>query len=246
MKYTIALLSLGALLAGCGTDPATAQKIADLEERLQKLEQAPPAAAAARPPTAQPPIDQEAERAAGEVLKEANGAYESGDYAKAREKIDELKKEHGTTRAAKAADRILEELNVIGRDAGEMQVEKWFQGNVSFADGKATLLVFWEVWCPHCKREVPKIEATHQQYKGRGLNVVGLTKMSRNITEEQVESFLSENGVTYPTGKEVGDAMSTTFGVRGVPAAAVVKGGKVIWRGHPARINDAMIEGWLK
>jgi thiol-disulfide isomerase/thioredoxin len=247
VKYTIALLLVGSGLSGCGTDPATAQKIADLEARIAKIEAAPPAAAGpagARP--AQPPVDQEREKAAAVLLKDANTAYEGGDYPGTRTKIEELKKDFGDTRAAKAADRILEELDVIGKDAGTLQVEKWYQGDTTMANGEATLLVFWEVWCPHCKREVPKIESTYQKYKDQGLNIIGLTKQSRNITEEQVTEFLSENKVSYPIAKEMGDAVSMHFGVKGIPAAAVVKDGKVVWRGHPARINDQMIEGWIK
>ena len=50
--------------------------------------------------------------------------------------------------------------------------------------------------------------------------------------------------MTYPTAKENGD-LSKHFNVSGIPAAAVVKGGKVVWRGHPGRLNDSMIDGWL-
>jgi hypothetical protein len=39
--------------------------------------------------------------------------------------------------------------------------------------------------------------------------------------------------------------MSTYFGVRGIPAAAVVKDGQIVWRGHPARITEDMLKGWL-
>ena len=46
--------------------------------------------------------------------------------------------------------------------------------------------------------------------------------------------------------KEDGQKMSDRFGVKGIPAAAVVKNGKVVWRGHPARIKDEMIDGWLE
>jgi hypothetical protein len=56
-------------------------------------------------------------------------------------------------------------------------------------------------------------------------------------------NFCKENGVGYPTAKEKGD-ISEYYGVRGVPAAAVVKGGKVVWRGHPSRINDKMLGDW--
>ena len=44
--------------------------------------------------------------------------------------------------------------------------------------------------------------------------------------------------------KESGDA-SKAFGVSGIPAAAVVKDGKVVWRGHPGRLTEQMIESWI-
>ena len=46
------------------------------------------------------------------------------------------------------------------------------------------------------------------------------------------------------TAKENGD-LSKHFNVSGIPAAAVVKGGKIVWRGHPGRLSDDMINGWL-
>ncbi len=245
MKNSIALLSLGAMLvAGCGTDPATAKKIADMEGKIAEMEKKLEAGGGARGP-AKPPVDQEKEKAAAAVLKEANTHFEAMEYDKAKEKLAALKKEFPQSRAARAAKRIEDELAVIGKAAGDMQVEKWFQGNANLGGGKATLLVFWEVWCPHCKREVPKVQATHDKYAPQGFQVVGLTKMTRNITEEQVTEFLADNKVSYPIAKEEGMEMSQRFGVKGIPAAAVVKDGKIVWRGHPARINDKMIEGWI-
>ena len=36
--------------------------------------------------------------------------------------------------------------------------------------------------------------------------------------------------------------MSSSFAVTGIPAAALVKDGKVVWRGHPARLDDALLD----
>jgi thiol-disulfide isomerase/thioredoxin len=123
-------------------------------------------------------------------------------------------------------------------------VEKWHQGTVDINGGKATVLVFWEVWCPHCKREVPKLEATYKKFQGQGLQLVGLTKQSRDISDGDVMEFLKSQSVSYPVAKEKGD-LSQFYAVQGVPAAAVVKGGEVVWRGHPSRLTDEMIQGWL-
>jgi hypothetical protein len=73
---------------------------------------------------------------------------------------------------------------------------------------------------------------------------VGVTRLTKNSTEETVKSFIAENSVSYPMAQENGE-LADYFGVRGIPAAAVVKNGKVVWRGHPARINDEMLKGWL-
>jgi thioredoxin-like negative regulator of GroEL len=225
-------------LFGCA-NPELEQKVADLEAKVAELEKRP---AAAMPAGAANP---EAESKAAELLKAATKASEEGNYDEAKKKLAELKSKFGSTRAAKAAARLDSELAVIGKAAGGMEVEKWFQGDLASLDEGTTLLVFWEVWCPHCKREVPKLAETFNKFNGKGLNMVGLTKMTRDISEEQVKSFLADNKVNYPIAKEKGDSMSQHFGVRGIPAAAVVKNGKVVWRGHPARLNDQMIEGWL-
>ena len=99
-------------------------------------------------------------------------------------------------------------------------------------------------WCPHCKREVPVLNTTYEKYSDRGLKIVGFTKLSRGKTEDEVKTFISENGISFPIAKESGD-FSDSFNVTGIPAAAVAQNGTVIWRGHPAMINDTMIEEWL-
>ena len=106
-----------------------------------------------------------------------------------------------------------------------------------------SLVVFWEKWCPHCRRELPEMEATYQEYKDR-MGFVALTKQSKNTTDEAVQEFIDEHSLTYPMGKEDG-SMSNAYAVSGIPAAAVVKDGKVVWRGHPGSLSNDMLDGWL-
>ena len=127
-----------------------------------------------------------------------------------------------------------------------MNIEQWFQGEgeVDISSGQATLLVFWEKWCPHCRREMPKLQATYEQFNSQGLQVIGLTKLSRNTAPDEISAFIDEQNVSYPIAKEDG-SISEYFNVAGVPAAAVVKDGQIVWRGHPARLTDTMIQSWL-
>ncbi len=188
----------------------------------------------------------ERERLASQKYGQVNKLVADGKFLEAKTELAALMKDYGDTNSARRASRLQAELSVIGKDTpASLGVEQWFQGDeVDLGSGKATLVVFWEEWCPHCKREVPKLEAVYNKFKDQGLQMVGLTKLSKGSTEEKVMEFIKSNNVSYPIAKENGDA-SSYFAVSGIPAAAVVKDGKVVWRGHPARLNDAMLEGWL-
>jgi len=236
------LLTLGAfaLLAGCATADrvkALEEKVTDLTEKVETLEKSGGKAA---------PKDEKAEKAAASLYEAIGKAVRSGDTDGAKAKLAEMKKKYSNTTAYRRARKIERELEVIGKGApASLDVEKWYtsESKIDFASDTPTLLVFWEIWCPHCRREVPELQKTWDKYKGK-IQMVGLTKLSRSATEEKVTEFIKDNKVTYPTAKENGD-LSKHFNVSGIPAAAVVKGGKIIWRGHPGRLNDSMIDGWL-
>lgn len=242
MNRTIVMLLAGVLAFSACADPELEKRVADLEAKVAEIQKAGPANPGAAAPSANP----EEENAAGNLLKEITEAIDAAQFDVAKAKLAELKEKFGNTRAAKASARIESELEIIGRPEAALAVERWYQGaETDIRGGEATLYVFWEVWCPHCKREVPKLSETYTKYNGKGLKMVGLTKQTRDVTDQQVTDFIKETKVNYPIAKEQGDSMSQAYGVRGIPAAAVVKDGKVVWRGHPAKITDAMIDGWI-
>ena len=238
MNRFVALVALG--LTAC-SDPELEQRIKDLETKVAELEKRGPAAPSAAAPSASP----EQEQAGAALLKEATEAIDKMDFELAKAKVQEIKTKFGDTRAAKAVVRLDDDLKVIGKPEAPITVEKWYQGSEADIHGKATMYVFWEVWCPHCKREVPKLSETYGKYGGQGFKVVGVTRQTKDITDKQVTDFLSENKVSYPIAKDEGEKMSNYYGVRGIPAAAVVKDGQVVWRGHPAKVTDEMINKWI-
>ena len=226
------------------TDKVTAleQRIATMERnlttQLSRISQQLASGGAANPA---------AENEARTALAAVNQLIASGNSTKAKADMTAFMKKYGNTQAAKSARRTYQELQVVGKATpADWGIEKWFQGE-SDADlsGKGTkLVVFWETWCPHCQREVPKLQALYDSLKGDGLQIVGLTKINKSATEEKVSEFIKAQNLSYPIAKENGSA-TQHFGVSGVPAAAVVKDGKVIWRGHPARLSEAQLKGWL-
>jgi thiol-disulfide isomerase/thioredoxin len=186
------------------------------------------------------------EEKAKALYSEITGLMEKKEYDKAKKKMADLKAKYAATTTFKRARKLSKELEVIGKSAPvAWPIEKWYQGeNAVDLNSGTTLLVFWEHWCPHCRREVPKLKETYAALSPQGLQVVGLTKITRSATEEKVLEFIKEEEVNYPMAKETGD-LSTHFNVSGIPAAAVVKDGKIVWRGHPARLSEDMLKGWL-
>ncbi|UCF67112.1 MAG: redoxin domain-containing protein [Acidobacteriota bacterium] len=213
-------------------------RLAELERRLATLERQSARAAGPSP---------EQEQAATGLLNQLQQDIQNGDYDAAKAKLAQLGKDYPGTRAQRQSARLSRELAVVGNPAPEtLGVQTWFQGesDVKWDGQGTTLVVFWEEWCPHCRREVPKVEQTYQRLREQGLQVVGLTKLTRGVSEEKVRSFIETNKLSYPIAKENGQ-MSQALNVSGIPAAAVIKDGKVVWRGHPSRLTDEMLAGWL-
>jgi len=245
-------LSRSLLLVLLATGCATADRVQQLEEKVTALEQKvdqiekSPGAASARPAATEASSAQE--DAAKAVYGEMTEALNKGDLDTAKAKLEVLKTQYADTTAYKRAKKVEAELEVVGKTAPadwKGDIEKWYQGegDVDITKG-TTLVVFWEVWCPHCRKEVPALKETYEKFHGKGLQMAGFTRITRSATEEKVTEFLKQEAIPYPIAKENGK-LADAFGVSGIPAAAVIKDGKVVWRGHPGRLNDDMINGWL-
>ncbi len=132
--------------------------------------------------------------------------------------------------------------SVLPQDLG---IEKWYQKEVDLHDGQPTVVAMWETWCPYSYREIPMLEDTYTRYKDRGLRIVGITQVTRSATDQKVLDFLKQKKLTFPMAKHNGAAKEILNPHAGIPAAAVIKDGKVLWRGHPASISDAMLDAVL-
>jgi len=88
------------------------------------------------------------------------------------------------------------------------------------------------------------MQALAERFLESDVQFVGLTKQARDATDQQVLDFLKETRVQFPVGRDKGDS-SDHYKVKGVPAVAVLKGDRIVWRGHPAHIQEANINEWI-
>lgn len=63
--------------------------------------------------------------------------------------------------------------------------------------GKVVILNLWATWCGPCRREIPDFIKIQEDYKGRGVEVVGITSEDERNTAESVKEFVKEFKINY-------------------------------------------------
>lgn len=78
----------------------------------------------------------------------------------------------------------------------------------AFADNRVVMVNFFEPWCGPCVSEMPELERLYQDYKDKGVLLIGVY-----ATEEGVDDVLARTGVTYPIlhYAEAFDALQTGY-----------------------------------
>jgi thiol-disulfide isomerase/thioredoxin len=226
---------------GLKTDiDALSKQVGALDAKVSALSTGGKSAAAATP---------EQESKARETADQMKEHISKGEMVEAKQLMTQISSKYSNTNVYRSLQkRTAPELAVIGKKVGTSKVaqhiEHWFvDGTVSLDQG-VTLIVFWESWCPHCKREMPELIELHNARSGQGLKILGLTRLTKSSTQEKVTAFVDEKGLNYPVAKENGK-VAPLFNVSGIPAAAVVKDGEIIWRGHPNGLSDELWDKWL-
>lgn len=109
---------------------------------------------------------------------------------------------------------------------------------------KLVLLQFFTTGSPSCQRVVPALNAVHEKYAGRGVEVVGLTCDDDPLTTRVMaaDRFRTDHGVRYglltEPGKRPGDWLRR-YGIAEVPTAVLLDAdGGVLWQGNPANTTD--------
>lgn len=75
--------------------------------------------------------------------------------------------------------------------------EKQISKIISEREGKLLLLNLWATWCAPCREEFPDLQKLHENYSGKGLEVVGLSVDYPDETDTRIVPFLTKAGSTF-------------------------------------------------
>jgi len=94
---------------------------------------------------------------------------------------------------------------------------------------RLVILNFWESWCGPCKIEMPELQQLYLAHKDEGLEIIGVYRSS---PEQAVLSAVEEQSLSFPLLCDHDGAISTAYGVNGVPTTVVVDSELKIVRRH--------------
>lgn len=66
--------------------------------------------------------------------------------------------------------------------------------------GKVVIVNLWATWCGPCRVEIPELIKLSDEYKSRGVELIGLTNEDPTEDEAKVRDFVKNQKITYRVG----------------------------------------------
>ncbi len=86
--------------------------------------------------------------------------------------------------------------------------------------GKVVLINFWATWCPPCRAEMPDLVRWQREYRGRGLQIIGVTYPPQ--TAKEVRQFVRKLKINYPVALGTKETKALFFQGETLPLTVVI------------------------
>ena len=134
---------------------------------------------------------------------------------------------------------IAPDFTLLDLDGNEVGLSE-FRGEVVFVN-------FWATWCPPCRAEMPDIESLYQEYKDKGVVVIGI---DIGESEATVRQFVQQGGYSWTFVLDSTGAVAANYNIRAIPTSffidregviQAVNIGAMTKRGMEATLAEAMM-----
>ena len=106
----------------------------------------------------------------------------------------------------------------VGKPAPDFTLVDLEGNQISLSDfrGETVFVNFWATWCPPCRAEMPEIEAIYQEYKDKGVVVIGVDIQE---TKEEVLQYVQEGGYSWTFVLDTTGEVTTNYQITGIPSS---------------------------
>ena len=133
-------------------------------------------------------------------------------------------------------------LDVVPPEVWNAEIPAVGGGTFRLSDYKDKVIVLdlWATWCGPCRLEIPHLVELSDEYKGKGVEVVGLTTENPASDAEKVSDFAKEFNINYKLGwANANIALPLMAGSSSIPQTFVIApGGRIVtkFRGFSPQI----------
>lgn len=122
---------------------------------------------------------------------------------------------HASDSSANSAQGSAPSVAKVGAEAPAFNEPTVDGASLSMANlhGKPVYLNFFASWCPPCNEEAPDVNAVQQQFKGAGLQVVGVDILENKAKAKQ---FVDQHKLMYPAIVDSG-RLRDAYNINGMP-----------------------------
>jgi len=95
--------------------------------------------------------------------------------------------------------------------------------------GKPVLLDFWATWCEPCRESMPHVQMLHEQFKDKGLVVLGV---DTNEAADKARKYFKDNKYSFASLLGSGNAIIEKYGAHAIPRLVLIDKDGVIRYAH--------------
>lgn len=133
------------------------------------------------------------------------------------------------------------------RTAPDFAVQNTAGETVRLSDyiGKPVIINFWATWCGSCKSELPAFDAAYQAH-GEDVHFL-MVNLTDGVEEtvDKVNTFIADNGYTFPLLFDTEMEGTMTYGVYSIPLTVFVDAKGNLLGGHPGAMNSETLEQYV-
>ncbi len=241
------LFLLAGALAAPGCLLASREDVEQLEARVAALEAA---AANAQGPSelrspghgTPGPVKQ---RQGQNLLEEARTLIDSGEVKLGVGKLRECTVLYPESASARTAMQLVEALAVVGTPVKTVPVERWIGGKPITVLGDVSVILLWDAQSLDAVRDVAQFDRVTRSARAAEVMTMSLVRLSEAAAEASAHKVIADAMVSLPVGVETAGAREL-FKQASLPAAIIVREGRVAWVDHPSRLTQESIKTLLR